>query len=508
MKRPLLSLFVVSILSATTYAADWTQWGGDASRNMVSDTDMKIPTDFVPGDYLGRTDQIDPSTMKKVKWVAKLGSQAYGNPTVANGRVFVGTNNDSPRNEKLDDDRSCIYAFDEQTGEYLWQIAIPKLGAGKVSDWEFLGICSSPAVNGDFVYFMSNLCEVICLDVNGLADGNQGAQDEAAYLELPEGVSLGKNDADVIWRYDMRRELGIFPHNITSSSPLVVGDHIYASTSNGVDWSHVDIPNTQAPALIKLDGATGELLGEEASGISQNIMHCNWSSPAYAEIDGRKMVIFGAGDGFTYGFSPEPVKDEEGFMVFKELWKVDCTKPYRLNESGEPIKYATAPGPSEIISTPVVYNGKVYSVIGQDPEHGEGVGALTCIDPTKTGDATESGGIVWQFRDIHRSISTPSIRDGLVFIADYSGFIYCIDAETGEFYWKHDTFAHIWGSTMVADGKVFIGNEDGYLTILEASKTKKVLAEIEFPSPIYSTPVIANKTMYVGTATHLFAIGE
>ena len=44
------------------------------------------------------------------------------------------------------------------------------------------------------------------------------------------------------------------------------------------------------------------------------------------------------------------------------------------------IPYATPPGPSELIGTPVLYDGKVYCAIGQDPEHGDGVGRLSCID--------------------------------------------------------------------------------------------------------------------------------
>ena len=74
--------------------------------------------------------------------------------------------------------------------------------------------------------------------------------------------------------------------------------------------------------------------------------------------------------------------------------------------AGEPIKYATYPGPSEIISSPVVYNNKVYACIGQDPEHGEGLGAVTCIDPSK-GNGEDA--IVWQFKEVGRTISTPSI---------------------------------------------------------------------------------------------------
>ncbi len=174
-------------------------------------------------------------------------------------------------------------------------------------------------------------------------------------------------------------------------------------------------------------------------------------------------MVFGAGDGYTYGFHANEFDVEEDggekFNLMKELWKVNCCpNEYRVDEKGTPIKYATYPGPSEIISSPVVYNNKIYSVIGQDPEHGEGVGAITCIDPAK-GKGDDA--IVWQFKELGRSISTPSIADGLVYIADYSGRLFCLDAETGEKYWEHDTLSHIWSSTLVVDGKVFLGNEDG-----------------------------------------------
>ncbi|MCB1085873.1 MAG: PQQ-like beta-propeller repeat protein, partial [Verrucomicrobiae bacterium] len=141
---------------------------------------------------------------------------------------------------------------------------------------------------------------------------------------------------------------------------------------------------------------------------------------------------------------------------------------------------------------------------GQDPEHGEGVGAITCIDPAK-GNGDDA--IVWQFKGLGRSISTPSIVDGLVYIADYSGKLFCLDAETGEQYWEHDTLSHIWSSALTVDGKVFLGNEDGELIVLKAGKEKEELATIEFPSPIYSAAVVANGTLYVTTQTHLYAFG-
>ncbi len=152
-------------------------------------------------------------------------------------------------------------------------------------------------------------------------------------------------------------------------------------------------------------------------------------------------------------------------------------------------------------------DGRVYVAIGQDPEHGEGVGALSCIDATKRGDTTESG-LVWQFRDIGRTISTVAVAEGLVYAADYAGLIYCLDAATGELQWQHDTMAHIWGSPLVADGKVYLGNEDCVMTILKAGRELELLAEVEFAGPLYSSAIAANGVVYVATMTHLYAIGQ
>lgn len=494
-----------ALLTGALPSQDWPQWGRDRTRNMVAPDVKGIPESFVPGQFEGVTDRIDLTTTENVRWVAKLGSQSYGNPTVADGRVYVGTNNDSPRDERFKGDRSVVYCLSEDTGELIWQLNIPKLGTGKVSDWEFLGICSSPAVEGDRIYLVTNRCEVMCLDVNGLRDGNDGPfQDEGKYMAWPADtpMELKDTDADIIWSFNMIDECGVFPHNITSCSVLIAGDKIWTSTSNGVDYGHVETPAPNAPSMIVLDKATGKLVGEEASGLSERIFHSNWSSPAYLQTDDTELCIYGGPDGWLYAFKPEAVEDDDGFFILQEAWRFDCNLPeYRVRD-GKELKYATPKGPSEVLSTPVVHDGHVFAAIGQDPEHGEGVGNVVCVDP--------SGKQVWNFSEIHRSISTMSVYDGMVFVADYSGFLFCLDAKTGEKLWMHDNQAHIWGSTLVADGRVYVGTEDGFLTVLPATRDydKKNLVEVDFMSPIYSSPIAANGTLYVATQTNLFAIGK
>ena len=54
-----------------------------------------------------------------------------------------------------------------------------------------------------------------------------------------------------------------------------------------------------------------------------------------------------------------------------------------------------------------------------------------------------------------------AIDDGLLYAADLSGFLYCLNVDTGELYWTYDSFAAVWGSPFVADGKVYMSDEDG-----------------------------------------------
>jgi len=335
---------------------------------------------------------------------------------------------------------------------------------------------------------------------------------------LPPG-KVGPKDADIIWRYDMMDELGVFPHNASNSSPLVVDDIVYACTSNGQDWTHSNIPSPLSPSFVALNKKTGELLGEDDAHIGPRIFHGQWSSASAGKVNDKTLVFFGGGDGWCYAFDAKPVKEGDTGLL-KAAWKADCNPPhYKKTADGKPIRYPAAEGPSEINATPVFYKNRIYVAIGQDPEHGEGVGNLVCIDATKTGDITKTG-VLWQYPKIHRSISTVSIDPdtGLLFVGDFSGFVHCLDAETGKVNWVHDMKAHMWGSTLVADGKVYVGDEDGDLVVLAATKEKNILSKVSVDgreqdgpnlgAPVYSTPVVANGVIYIASNTHLYAFHD
>lgn len=450
---------------ASEPGGDWPMWGGTPDRNMISGM-RGLPLNW------------DVATKKNVKWVAALGSQSYGNTVVSGGKVFIGTNNELVRDPKQPGDRGVLMSFRESDGEFLWQATSEKLAAGRVNDWPYQGVCSSPLVEGNVLYYVTNRCELVCLDVEGFRDNeNDGSFKSEKFTS--------QIDADIIWRFDMMEEVGSFPHNMSNCSPVSYGDLIFVSTSNGQDESHVNIPSPKAPSIIAVNKKTGKLVWEDNS-CGERILHGQWASPTVATIGGVVQVMMGQGDGWIRGYEA---------LTGKKLWEFD-TNP---KDSVWPKTR------NELIATAVVWDNKVYIANGQDPEHGEGVGHLYCIDPTKRGDITQSG-VVWHYDKIRRTISTPAIHDGLIYYPDFSGFFHCLDAKTGKVLWVHDLFAAIWGSPLVADGKVYLGDEDGDVVVMQAGREKKVLAEMNMGSSVYSTPVPANGALFMMNRNQLFAL--
>jgi outer membrane protein assembly factor BamB len=605
--------------NAPVEPGDWPQWGGTSYRNNVPIAE-NVPIEWDIGGFDRKTGEWKKEDAQNIKWVANLGSQSYGNPVVAGGKVFVGTNNSHgylPRYPG-DVDLGCLIAFDEETGEFLWQHSSEKLPTGRVHDWPLQGICSAPLVEGNRAWFTSSRGHVVCVDVEGFYDGEddgpvqnelarqfdiESPADSAAALDegklseeflaglerteneiegepqikadeegkrwsitatvsgkerefvaRMEGPRLAvykittpddKHEADVIWSFDMMRELGVSQHNMASCSPTALGDLLFINTSNGLDETHINLPAPNAPSFICMDKNTGEVYWTDGSP-GQNILHGQWSSPTVGVLGGVPQVLFAGGDGWLYSFKADKGQDGKPEL----LWKFDC------NPKTSVWKIGGAGTRNNIIATPVIYDGLVYVAVGQDPEHGEGEGHLWCIDPTKRGDVSpqlavkieggerkpiphrrlqavieedgeaavdnSNSAVIWHYsnfdynndgdiaweEEMHRSCGTVAIKDDILYISDFSGLVHCLDAKTGKGYWTYDMLAASWGSPLIVDGRVYIGDEDGDVCIFEHSKEpqEEPLAEINMGNSVYSTPIVANGVLYIANRTHLFAI--
>src|SRR4051794_9513660 len=77
----------------------WPLFGGTVQRNLVNTFEHNIASDW------------NVASKQHIRWVAALGSKAYGGPIVAGGKIFVGTNNDRPRNPAVTGDKGIVMCF-------------------------------------------------------------------------------------------------------------------------------------------------------------------------------------------------------------------------------------------------------------------------------------------------------------------------------------------------------------------------------------------------------------
>ncbi len=499
-------------------SGDWPQWGGSALRNNVS-AGKNIPTEW------------DVESGSNIKWSAPLGSETYGNPVVANGKVYVGTNNGGGYLKRYPSkvDLGVLLCFDAQTGSLLWQHSSEKLPTGRVHDWPHQGICSAPLIEKNQLWFVTSRGEVVCLDTEGFRDGKNNGPFQGEPNENPD-------EADVVWKLDMMKQLGVSQHNMCSCSVTAFGDYLLVCTANGVDESHITIPKADAPSFICVDKTTGDVIWADGSP-GENVLHGQWSSPATAELGGVQQALFGGGDGWLYSFDITGAGGKA-----KLLWKFDCNpKDSKYLLGGRATR-------NHLIATPVVYDGLVYVGVGEDPEHGEGPGHLWCIDPTHRGDVSPTivynkqapdmpvppkrlqslvaadgdferdnpnSAAVWHYvgsnpkkfeETMHRTCGTVAIKQGLLFIADFSGLLHCLDAKTGKAHWTHDMLAACWASCLIVGDTVYIGDEDGDITICQLAKEKNILGEISMGSAVYTTPIVAQDVLYIANRNRLFSI--
>jgi outer membrane protein assembly factor BamB len=476
-----------------TSAGDWPTFGGSSARNMVNPAAKNAPVKW----------QIEEG-LKNVRWQAQLGKEhAYGTPPViAGGRVFVGTDNGKPRDPKVKGPKAVIMCFAEKDGKFLWQAVHDMPPRPPVKDATGVGQCAPPTVEGDRLYYFTPAAVLVCADVkNGKAN----------------------------WQLDMMKELKVWPNEVSVSAPLVVGDLVYVLTGNGVDATSGEIPSPEAPSFVAVQKKDGKVKWK-SNLPGKNIFEGQWSNPSYAEVNGKGQVIFPGGDCWLYGLEAD---------TGQLLWKFHCNP---VKEEKDNKKRGI---PNYLLSTPVVYKGKVYIGVGLYPQSptGNKIGHFWCVDLARAvangkknkdhdvsprndnfdpkAPVNKDSALGWHYGGelvprpkfgrmavFGRTFTTAAIHDGLVYITEEFGFLHCLDADTGKPNWLHDFKTGVQTSPFWADGKVYVGTDDSEMFIFAHGKKEKVIAQIEMGGQIQGGAVIvADGTMFVATANKLYAIG-
>lgn len=114
------------------------------------------------------------------------------------------------------------------------------------------------------------------------------------------------------------------------------------------------------------------------------------------------------------------------------------------------------------------------------------------------------GKIRWQ-KTIGPSESSPLLIGNRLYVADWDGRVWALDARTGRTIWVHKVArAAIKGAVSSTGGKLYVGSYDGHVYALGAQKGRllwkaKAQRRLYGGSRFYSTPALAYGRLYIGS---------
>jgi outer membrane protein assembly factor BamB len=505
MRKLIVILTTLLTFPTAILAQDWPSRNGSRNHNAVVDVNKEL-VEFEIG---------SGGKSANIKWSVETGMSLDSEPAIANGLVWIGGS--SYRRDELtrNEDAGVLFCFRESDGKLLYQHVSQRREEGRNYDWPVTGITSTPYIEDDRLYFCTNRCEIICLDIGALIHG--------------------MGEVSGVWKVDMIEKFGVIPGvahiacRHLHCSPVVWGDYVYVNPTHSPRPDVKDDVSSEkepVPSLICFNRHSGEVKWTDRTP-GKSIVGQQWNNPTVIHAGGRDQVIMGQGDGWVRSFD---------CVTGKLIWEFD------INNKSERLEFGNGWGwmrsLRQVVAEPVFHNDRLYLVAGTEHESCEATGRLCCIDPSKTGDLSielltadkeiidnPNSALIWEFKGsetglkgfeadakspnvMHISYGSVAVHDGLVIAVDLNGSVHCLDEKTGKRYWTYNVDSRFWCSPLILGKAVIVGSEEGYIYSIPVRKQLDE-KEIRIDKTLlvqHASAIFANDTIYLSTNGKLFSI--
>lgn len=160
-------------------------------------------------------------------------------------------------------------------------------------------------------------------------------------------------------------------------------------------------------------------------------------------------------------------------------------------------------GAYRVISSPLVRDGMIFAPTRETP--------LLALRAGGAGDITRSH-LAWSWTGRNAPDVPTPVSDGPRFyMVDDTGHITCLEAKTGAvIYGPEDTgIGRVSSSPIIADGKIHLIGETAETAVIKAGPTYKLIAKNSLDgSYTLSTPAFADGEIFIRTAAHLYCISK
>jgi outer membrane protein assembly factor BamB len=153
------------------------------------------------------------------------------------------------------------------------------------------------------------------------------------------------------------------------------------------------------------------------------------------------------------------------------------------------------------VPRPVFGDRLVYVATGfQQP-------TLLAVRPDGKGDVTNTH-VAWILRRGAPYTPSPIVVGDQLYLVNDGGIASCLDAATGTIRWQHRIKGTYSASPIYAGGRIYFLNEDGLATVIAASTEYSELAANELDGPTLASMAVADQSIFIRTAAHLYRIGS
>jgi outer membrane protein assembly factor BamB len=393
----------------------------------------------------------DVRTGQNVRFKVEIPGLGHSSPVVWGDRVFVTTAVGAKDESLALGDKGGIDQARDAT-PLSWRLYCVSAADGRVF-WHAEAFAGPPRVQRHVKASQANATPV--------TDGKT-----VVGLFGSEGMAAFDWNGKLLWKTD----LGIVNPGLygdptsewgPASSPVLSGGRVYVQADRHKD-----------SFLAAFDLATGRKLWTVARDERPV-----WATPLLHEIGGRRELVV-VGGNYVRAYDPE-----DG----RELW--------RFKDEAE-VK----------IPSPFVSDGLILFAGGY------GGRPLYAIRPGARGDVSVADGatsgpfLAWRTEPGGPYTVTPVAYRGLVYAVRDEGIFMAYDVNTGALRFRERTGVTYSASPVASDGRVFLAAESGEVLVLEAGESFEVLARNDMGEPVFATPAIAGRTLFVRTRGHLFAI--
>jgi outer membrane protein assembly factor BamB len=409
---------------------DWPRWRGPAQNGQSIEKNLPDKWDLKGAGLLWKNDAV----------------QTRSTPIVLRGKVYL-LSRSEPGTPREGEKVICI---DAATGDTLWEVKFNV----------YLSDVPDTRVGGSNCVADPKTGRVYAMGVNG-------------YMLCLDGAT-GK----IHWNRSLMEEFGLLSTYGGRTNVPVLFEDLVITSAVTTGWGDMARP---AHRFIAMHKETGEVVW--ISGTTPLPDDTTYSTPILATIDGQALMVFGSGDGYTWGLQPR---------TGKPVWK------YRTSLRG-------------VNLTPLVVDDTVY--IGHSEENFDDstMGGLLAFRAQGEGDLTGKTEL-WRFKERMIGRSTPILVDGRLYAADDSGKVYVLDPATGE---EVARPLKLGGTIMrsslsYADGKIYACTTSVLHVLQPTENGLKILDRVRLPDgeEVYATPVVSHGRLYFATTSALYCLGK